>query len=506
MQEALSRRMVFGLFKKSEKADMVFKGGKIYTLDPDMPLAEAVACKEGRITAIGDESSIEQLIGKNTNVVDLGGGVLFPGFIETCGHPVLQSFQSVCLILHSDLSQEGVLKSLSEYIKANPDKPAYFAYGFHTSFVANKPTEEMQKILDEVCDDKPVALLDISGFEGWFNTKATEYVKKTLAEEKEERDDDEEDGRRIITLSYVLHILSPIDFDKLRETVVFLAAEYCRRGYTTIFDCGAPDYLHAIYQDMVLEMLDADMIKQRFRGSLLVTGNVPSNYIIQKLIQKRTLCAEIDEYISCNVLKVIIDEECEKRDEEGEAYTCLLKTLAVEATDQGFDIHIDTVGEEAISKAFELTAIARASGSKKAHFTIAHTHDLTSDEKRELLLDSELCEAASTLGDFSKRCTCAECATDVKEAIYKLTVDAATELGVSNSFGSIEVGKKADFVIFKKDPMNDSLQSFLDLDAEMTVVAGRIVYDAKQDHPEEWHDALKSRQEQIEELLLDDEI
>ncbi|MCL1981569.1 MAG: hypothetical protein FWG53_00555, partial [Clostridiales bacterium] len=85
--------MIFGLFKKNEIADAVFTGGKICTPDSDAPWLGAVACRDGRIMAVGDEEEIEDFIGKNTIVTDLEGGTLLPGFIDVCGHPVLQSFQ-----------------------------------------------------------------------------------------------------------------------------------------------------------------------------------------------------------------------------------------------------------------------------------------------------------------------------------------------------------------------------------------------------------------------------
>jgi len=494
--------MFFGLFKKSEKAEMVIKGGKIYTFDPDEPVVEAVACKDGNIMAVGEEDDIEDLIGSETEIIDLEGSVLLPGFIETCGHPVLQAFKKVCLILDDHMSQEGVLEVLAEHIKENPEKDAYFAYGFNTSFVAKKPTEETQKLLDQICDDKPVVLLDISGFEGWFNTKAMEQVKQAFAEEAEGKEPEE---MPVITLSYVLHVLSPIDFEQLRASVISLAAEYCQEGVTTIFDCGAPDYLHAIYQEMILEMLQTDMLKQRFRGSLLIARNIPCDYIIGKLLQKRTTCAEINEFINCNVLKLIIEDQDDMRDDAIKTSEKLLKNLAVRASDQGFDIHIDTIGKKSIAKAFELTAIARASGSRKTHFTIAHTDELSPEELSGMKEDKELCEVASTVGDIDKKCAYFDCATDVKGAIERLTIDAAVELGVSDSFGSIEVGKKADFVAYEKNPFEDTLEKFSRATALMTIIGGRVVYDQRIDRPEEWHEMLKSKQKEMDDQMLEED-
>jgi len=487
--------MIFGLFKKAENADLIFKGGKIYTLDPDAPWAEAVACKDGRILAVGDENVIESLAGRDTEVIDLEGGVLLPGFIDTCGHPVLQAFRDVCLILYDDMTLEQVLDTVSEYIKNNPDRSGYFAYGFNTQFTLNMTGDEAHAMLDRICTDKPIALLDISGFEGWFNTKAMDMVRASIADEPE---------TPIITLSYILHVLSPFDFDSLQRSVIQLAAEFCRKGYTTMFDCGAPDYLHAIYQEMIVEMLQADMLKQRFIGSLLITRNISSDYIIRKLNQKCTSCAEIEEYVNCKTLKLILDKSTDLG-ENMQVSPDLLKILAIQASDKGFNLHIDTIGKGAIADAFEAAFLARAAGYKRAHFVIAHSYGLSQEEKTELILDNELCETTSTLGDYNKKYRGIESAKDVTDAIDKLTIDAAVLLGISDDYGSIENDKFADFVIFDENPFDCNLPRFRSLCSSKTVIGGEIVYDAKSDNTEKWQEILKERQNEMNERTLDEE-
>ena len=53
--------MAFGFFKKTQAADIIFKNGNIYTHDPDFPWAEAVACTDGKITAVGDFDAMNNM-------------------------------------------------------------------------------------------------------------------------------------------------------------------------------------------------------------------------------------------------------------------------------------------------------------------------------------------------------------------------------------------------------------------------------------------------------------
>lgn len=74
-------------------ADRVLINGKIVTLDrheiDDDPgtIAEAAAISHGRFRAVGDEEQIRQHVGPETEVVNLGGKTVLPGFVESHVHP-----------------------------------------------------------------------------------------------------------------------------------------------------------------------------------------------------------------------------------------------------------------------------------------------------------------------------------------------------------------------------------------------------------------------------------
>ena len=68
-------------------ADMLFTGGRVYTGDPDGPRwADAVAVRDDRILATGKPGDLDELRGPKTEVVDLKGKLLLPGFTESHLH------------------------------------------------------------------------------------------------------------------------------------------------------------------------------------------------------------------------------------------------------------------------------------------------------------------------------------------------------------------------------------------------------------------------------------
>jgi predicted amidohydrolase YtcJ len=486
--------MVLGLFRKDESADVIYEGGKIYTLNPDMPRVKAVACKNGQIIALGDEREIEYFKGKNTEVVDIEGGTILPGFIDVCGHPVLQAFEKACLILYDDMTQEETFDALANYIERNPDKHAYFAYGFDTTFLASKEQSELLGILDELCSDKPIVLLDISGAEGWFNTKALTLVKESL----------DENDPPVVTLPYILHVLSPIDFEQLQDAILEQIAEYCTKGYTTVFDCGAPDYLHSIYQEIIIELFQMDMLKLRFRGSHFVLKNLKPDYAVRRLLQKATSCSETDKYVDCNVLKLVLNDARTAEQADMKISLDTLQMLAKEATDRGFNMHIDALEKNDVFDAFEAVFNARNSGKKEAHFTIAHSLEFSEEERMELLVEYDVCETKSTLGDYKRKFRTIDNAENTSDAIDKLTIYASAQLGIDDEFGSIEVGKYADFVIYKDDPFGYDLPKFREAGAWMTVLGGNIAYSSEDDNLEKWQEMLKTKQQELNEQMLED--
>ncbi|MDM5212597.1 hypothetical protein QUF94_14300 [Peribacillus sp. NJ4] len=65
------------------KADIVFINGEVITADQKNSVAESLAIKGNRISAVGTNQEIKVFIGEETNVIDLQGKSLLPGFIDS---------------------------------------------------------------------------------------------------------------------------------------------------------------------------------------------------------------------------------------------------------------------------------------------------------------------------------------------------------------------------------------------------------------------------------------
>ena len=67
-------------------ADLILWGGRILTVDPRKPAAQAVAVKDGRFLKVGSDEEIQALAGNKTRRIALRGRTVTPGFIDSHQH------------------------------------------------------------------------------------------------------------------------------------------------------------------------------------------------------------------------------------------------------------------------------------------------------------------------------------------------------------------------------------------------------------------------------------
>ena len=81
--------------------DNGFPGGEILTMDDALPVAEALAVRDGRILAVGSRSEVAAAAGADAEIRHLAGNTLLPGFIDSHGHiSAVISFMALKTSLH----------------------------------------------------------------------------------------------------------------------------------------------------------------------------------------------------------------------------------------------------------------------------------------------------------------------------------------------------------------------------------------------------------------------
>lgn len=148
------------------KADWIYKGGLIYTVDPARPTAEAVAVRGNRIVFVGNVKDVGAWQGPNTRTVNLEGGMLMPGFVDAHAHPE-SGVTKVGLDLTGVKGKDAILSRVHEYVGKNPGTGVLRGFGWNPSEL--KPSREW---LDPVTGGRPMYLISFDAHDIWFNTAA----------------------------------------------------------------------------------------------------------------------------------------------------------------------------------------------------------------------------------------------------------------------------------------------------------------------------------------------
>lgn len=170
-------------------ADLVFtagtRGGRVFLADAARSTAHAVAVTNGRISAVGHD--VSALVGPHTEVVDLDGGLLAPGFQDAHVHPVWGGLDMLRCDLAELSTREQYLDRIAAYAQEHPDDEWVLGGGWQMSaFPGGVPTAED---LDSVVPDRPAFLPNRDGHGAWVNSRALALAGITRATA------DPEDGR-----------------------------------------------------------------------------------------------------------------------------------------------------------------------------------------------------------------------------------------------------------------------------------------------------------------------
>ncbi|MDI2128796.1 amidohydrolase [Yinghuangia seranimata] len=182
-------------------ADLVFTNGPVYTVDAARSWARAVAVRDGRVVAVGTDSEVAELVGPNTERIDLNGRLLIPGFQDAHVHPVFAGLTMSRCDLSEAETQEQTVGTVAAYAAAHPE--VEWILGGAWSFDAFPGGLATRQMLDAVVADRPVYLPVRDGHSAWVNTRALELagIDKNTPDPADGRIEREPDG----TPSGILH-------------------------------------------------------------------------------------------------------------------------------------------------------------------------------------------------------------------------------------------------------------------------------------------------------------
>ncbi len=148
--------------KNNSYADTVVWADAIYTANDDTPRVEAVAITMGRFAHVGTRLSSEAFIGPNTEIIDLTGSTVFPGFTDAHAHLSGIGQRELSLNLEQVSSLKELKDTIADWRTNHPDQTAIIGRGWIETHWPEKRFPSRWDI-DEVIADLPVILTRADG-------------------------------------------------------------------------------------------------------------------------------------------------------------------------------------------------------------------------------------------------------------------------------------------------------------------------------------------------------
>ncbi|UFR00095.1 amidohydrolase [Streptomyces sp. Go40/10] len=402
-------------------ADLVLTGARVRLGQGQW--AGAIAVRGGRISAIGpDFSSVRDLIGPHTRVIESPGGLVVPGFQDSHVHAPFAGLDRRRLSLHDVQGRSAYLEAIALYAQHHPSKPWIVGGGWAAEHFPNgRPRKED---LDTVVPDRPVFLFNGDLHGAWLNSRALEVVgitRNTPDPVDGRIDRDPVTGDPLGTLqegaAYWIndHFVPQPDRQEW-EAAVLDAQRYLHSlGITGWQDAWVTPATQAAYESLAaqgrltarvvgalwwdrkreMEQLP-ELLARRERGLAVVspTAHLGSGFFPTSV---KIMTDGVLENFTGALLEPYCDGCGGHSDRRGVTYLDrdLLATAVTELDAQGFQVHFHAIGDRAVRESLDAIHRARSSNGRNdrrhhiAHVQVVQPQDIVRFNELEVVANCQ---------------------------------------------------------------------------------------------------------------------
>lgn len=162
-----------------QEGEQLFINGKIYTVNDDLPWAEAMLIKDGVITAIGTNEEVQNKASENAVTVDLANKMVIPGIHDVHLHPLeAASDNFIFTVDPQEEDAENYLSKIEQAVSQNPDATWILGWGFDIHVLLESQRVPIA-MLDEISTTQPIVVMEQTSHSVWVNSKALELAGLT---------------------------------------------------------------------------------------------------------------------------------------------------------------------------------------------------------------------------------------------------------------------------------------------------------------------------------------
>jgi predicted amidohydrolase YtcJ len=498
----------------TQAADRIFTNAEIHTLaDPDETY-EAVAVRDGRIVRVDSAYEIGFLEGVDTEVIDCDGGVLLPGFIDAHTHMEIVGRR----LVHADLATDDRTAALDRLREA-PDEEWILGYGYDESSWDDDRYLTREE-LDEVSSDRPVVAFREDLHTASVNSVVLDRYAESLPEDGIQREAGDPTGVVTEDAAEFLRMETAPGRAETKRLIEAARNHAHRLGVTGVHDMVRHSDAPAAYRSLAVED-DLDLRVRLYYwadhlDAVEETGLVTNHG--GACVSVGGIKTYTDGSLGAGTAK--LSEPYADHEGTGEWVVDPeeLADIADRVDELGMQLAVHAIGDEAIEVALD----ALPEDSETRH-RIEHAELLPADLKGfdtvasmqpnflrwaredglyERRLGAERTAESNRFADvldanvplaFGSDCMPLDPLFGVQQAVtapepsQRLSVTEALKAYTSGAayaghdedrFGTVEVGKRADFVVLEESPWTVDAGAIADIDISMTVVDGEVVYRA----------------------------
>lgn len=384
------------------QADLVLLNGAIYTVDESNPQAEAVAVLDNRIAAVGPTHDIRRWITAKTEVIDLNGMTVTPGFIESHGHILGIGFSKSVLDLSGAGSYGEVVRRVAQAVgRARPGE-WILGGGWHQSKWDPPPEPiirgyQTHHALSAVSPANPVFLNHASGHAAMANAKALQIAgvaAQTLSPEGGEIIKDSAGNPTGILVEAAQGLVSrhiPPPGPEQSARLLATGIEAClENGITSFHDAASDHRMIALYR----KFLETGELKIRIYAMLVAGRQGKDRTLLDEWLQKGPEIGTGDNHLTIRAIKLFADGALGSRgawllkpyhDDPGNFGHVLLPMeqiyrIAEQALNSGFQVAVHAIGDRANREVLDQYAKAlreNSAASKNHRFRIEHAQHIS---------------------------------------------------------------------------------------------------------------------------------
>ncbi len=157
-------------------ADLIIHNAKIYTVNPDLPWAEAVAMGNGRILAVGRNDEILPLAGPETELLDGNGRLVLPGFTDSHVHFLQVAIRNHQISLFGMADFDEVRQKVRTAVSQAKPGQWVQGWGWDENLWPQLPS---RADLDDIAPHNPIALARMDMHTWWVNSAALKLADIT---------------------------------------------------------------------------------------------------------------------------------------------------------------------------------------------------------------------------------------------------------------------------------------------------------------------------------------